>query len=346
MQTYRIQMLSVVIPVFNEAANLPLLIRRCTTVIDQLTTAVEIILVDDGSSDASADLIRSAAKNDDRFVGIILNRNYGQHAAVMAGFSRVRGDLVITLDADLQNPPEEIPKLMCEAEKGYEVVGSVRQLRQDSFFRRTASRLINNAVRRATGVHMSDYGCMLRAYRRHIVDTMLRCNERSTFIPMLANSFARHTTEIPVKHEQRAAGESKYSLLKLINLQFDLLTSMTTAPLRLLTFIGVLIAAFGTLFAFLLLALRLIKGAQWGVDGIFPLFALLFIFVGAQFVGIGLVAEYIGRIYYDVRARPRFIIEEIVANETHADGSGELPSHNNTVAAQQIESNRERIRAS
>jgi undecaprenyl-phosphate 4-deoxy-4-formamido-L-arabinose transferase len=164
---------------------------------------------------------------------------------------------------------------------------------------------------------------MLRAYRRHIVDTMLRCNERSTFIPMLANSFARHTTEIPVKHEQRAAGDSKYSLLKLINLQFDLLTAMTTGPLRLLTFIGMLIAGGGTLFAFLLLTLRLVKGAEWGVEGVFPLFALLFIFVGAQFMGVGLVGEYIGRIYYDVRARPRFIIEEIITDDDNAQGFAE-----------------------
>jgi undecaprenyl-phosphate 4-deoxy-4-formamido-L-arabinose transferase len=258
----------------------------------------------------------------------------------VAGFSRARGDLIITLDADLQNPPEEIPNLMREAEKGYEVVGTVRQMRQDTFFRRAASRFINKVVRKATGVQMTDYGCMLRAYRRHIVDTMLRCNERSTFIPMLANSFARHTIEIPVKHEQRAAGESKYGLLKLINLQFDLLTSMTTAPLRLLTFIGMFIAGAGTLFAILLLVLRLIKGAEWGVDGVFPLFALLFVFVGAQFMGIGLVGEYIGRIYYDVRARPRFIIEEIVAhgdsNASIADTKTEQPAQNNIATVHRL----------
>lgn len=331
MQPHGVKMLSVVIPVFNEEDNLPLLIERCTAVIDKLHVAVEIILIDDGSSDSSADLIRRAAQRDARFVGVILNRNYGQHAAVMAGFSRVRGDLIITLDADLQNPPEEIPNLLREAEKGFEVVGSVRQLRQDSFFRRAASRVVNNAVRRVTGVHMSDYGCMLRAYRRHIVDTMLRCNERSTFIPMLANSFARYTTEIPVKHEQRAAGESKYSLLKLINLQFDLLTAMTTAPLRLLTFVGMLIAAAGILFGLLLLGLRIVKGPEWGVDGVFPLFALLFVFVGAQFVGMGLVAEYIGRIYYDVRARPRFIIEEVIASDAG------MPRSNPTSADMQRE---------
>lgn len=315
MKPYRIQQLSVVIPVFNEEDNLPLLLQRVRAVIAQLSVPVEIILVDDGSRDRSAEMIRAAAAEDKHFVGVLLNRNYGQHAAVMAGFSRARGDLIITLDADLQNPPEEIPNLMREAEKGFEVVGTVRQMRQDSWFRRTASRMINNVVRKATGVQMTDYGCMLRAYRSNIVETMLRCNERSTFIPMLANSFAKYTTEIPVKHEQRAAGDSKYSVFKLINLQFDLLTAMTTGPLRLLTFVGMLIAGGGTLFAFLLLILRLVKGAEWGVEGVFPLFALLFIFVGAQFMGVGLVGEYIGRIYYDVRARPRFIIEAVVSQQ-------------------------------
>ncbi|MDB6061613.1 MAG: glycosyl transferase ArnC [Verrucomicrobiaceae bacterium] len=316
MQPYAIKFLSVVIPVYNEQDNLPTLLERCKKVIEQLPVPAEVILVDDGSRDNSARMIRAAAREDGPFVAVILNRNYGQHAAVMAGFSRVRGDLVITLDADLQNPPEEIPNLMREAEKGFEVVGTIRMMRKDSFFRRFASRIINNIVRKVTGVHMTDYGCMLRAYRRHVVDTMLACNERSTFIPMLANSFARYTTEISVKHEERGAGDSKYSLLKLINLQFDLLTSMSTAPLRLLTFLGVIIATAGTLFAVALLVMRVIYGAAWGVEGVFPLFAILFIFVGAQFMGIGLVGEYIGRIYYDVRARPRFIIEEVVGQPT------------------------------
>ncbi|MCL2524193.1 MAG: glycosyltransferase [Betaproteobacteria bacterium] len=329
---HRIELLSIVIPVYNEEDNLPALCERCRAVVRQIGLPAEIILVDDGSRDASAELIRAAAA-DPLFVGVILNRNYGQHAAVMAGFSRARGDLIVTLDADLQNPPEEIPKLIQAAEEGYEVVGTVRQLRQDSLFRRLASRVVNNFVRRATGVQMSDYGCMLRAYRRHIVDTMLRCDERSTFIPMLANSFARHTTEIPVRHEERAAGDSKYSVLKLINLQFDLLTAMTTAPLRLLSFIGGAIAAAGTLFALLLLALRIIKGAAWGVDGVFPLFAILFIFIGAQFMSFGLLGEYIGRIYTDVRARPRFIIEETIAQGTGHSAATEpqpdaaAPSH-------------------
>ena len=312
MQPYVVKFLSIVIPVYNEAGNLPMLFSRCQAVVSKLGIPTEIILVDDGSRDESMEMIRAASGDGSPFVAVILNRNYGQHAAVMAGFSRARGDLIITLDADLQNPPEEIPKLIAEAEKGYEVVGSIRQMRQDSFFRRFASRIINGVMRKATAMEMTDYGCMLRAYRRHIVETMLSCNERSTFIPMLANSFARYTTEIPVAHEERATGDSKYSVLKLVNLQFDLLTSMTTAPLRLLTFLGIAIANLGGIFALILLVLRVVNGPEWGVGGVFPLFAILFIFVGAQFIGIGLLGEYIGRIYYDVRARPRFIIQEVV----------------------------------
>jgi len=316
MQPFDVKFLSVVIPVYNEADNLPALLERCRAVVAALPMRAEVILVDDGSRDNSMPLIEAAANAPGSpFVAVVLNRNYGQHAAIMAGFSKVRGDLVITLDADLQNPPEEIPKLIAEAAKGFEVVGTIRQNRQDTWFRRSASKIVNGIVRKATGIHMSDYGCMLRAYRRPIVDTMLRCNERSTFIPLLANTFARYTTEIQVRHEERAAGDSKYSLLKLINLQFDLLTSMTTAPLRLLTFLGIGIAGLGFTFGVVMLLLRIVYGAEWGVNGVFPLFAMLFIFIGAQFMGVGLLGEYIGRIYYDVRARPRFIIEKVIGQD-------------------------------
>jgi undecaprenyl-phosphate 4-deoxy-4-formamido-L-arabinose transferase len=316
MKAHQVKFLSIVIPVYNEAANLPTLFSRIEAVVRDLPMRTEVLLVDDGSRDESAEMISAQASlPGSPFVAVILNRNFGQHSAIMAGFSKVRGDLVITLDADLQNPPEEIPNLIAQAELGYEVVGTIRVNRQDTWFRRSASKIVNGIVRKATGIYMSDYGCMLRAYRRHIVDTMLICNERSTFIPLLANTFARTTTEIYVKHEERAAGDSKYSLLKLINLQFDLLTSMTTAPLRLLTFLGIAIAIFGGVFGLVLLALRFVYGAAWGVNGVFPLFAVLFIFVGAQFMGIGLLGEYIGRIYYDVRARPRFIIESVIGQD-------------------------------
>jgi undecaprenyl-phosphate 4-deoxy-4-formamido-L-arabinose transferase len=311
-----INKVSVVIPVFNEQESLPELIRRTTTACEQLSQDYEILLVDDGSSDNSAAMLTEAAQAPgSHVVAVILNRNYGQHSAIMAGFSHVSGDLIITLDADLQNPPEEIPRLVSTAEQGYDVVGTIRENRQDSWFRKTASRMINHLIQRTTGKAMNDYGCMLRAYRRHIIDAMLHCHERSTFIPILANTFARRTTEILVRHSEREFGDSKYSFMKLINLMYDLVTCLTTTPLRLLSVVGSVIAISGFALALLLILMRLFFGAAWAADGVFTLFAVLFSFIGAQFVGMGLLGEYIGRIYNDVRARPRYFIQRIVGND-------------------------------
>ncbi|MEI7376555.1 undecaprenyl-phosphate 4-deoxy-4-formamido-L-arabinose transferase [Dickeya chrysanthemi] len=311
-----INKVSVVIPVFNEQESLPELIRRTTTACEQLSQDYEILLVDDGSSDNSAAMLTEAAQAPgSHVVAVILNRNYGQHSAIMAGFSHVSGDLVITLDADLQNPPEEIPRLVSTAEQGYDVVGTIRENRQDSWFRKAASRMINHLIQRTTGKAMNDYGCMLRAYRCHIIEAMLHCHERSTFIPILANTFARRTTEILVRHSEREFGDSKYSFMKLINLMYDLVTCLTTTPLRLLSVVGSVIAISGFTLALLLILLRLFFGAAWAADGVFTLFAVLFSFIGAQFVGMGLLGEYIGRIYNDVRARPRYFIQRIVGND-------------------------------
>ena len=316
MKPYPIHCVSIVIPVYNEEESLPELLRRTEAACEQLKQDYEIVMVDDGSRDTSAQLLEAAAEREgSKVVAVILNRNYGQHAAIMAGFEQCRGDVVITLDADLQNPPEEIPRLVAQAELGYDVVATVRNNRQDSALRRYPSKLINLAVQRSTGVAMSDYGCMLRAYRRTVVDAMLACRERSTFIPILANSFARHTTEILVQHAEREHGESKYSAMRLINLMFDLITCMTTTPLRLLSIIGFSMAALGMLFAFSLIVLRLVFGADWAGDGMFVLFAILFVFTGGQFIGMGLLGEYLGRMYGDVRARPRFFIEKILRSQ-------------------------------
>jgi undecaprenyl-phosphate 4-deoxy-4-formamido-L-arabinose transferase len=313
MKPYTVNRLSVVIPVYNEQESLPELLRRTCAACEQLPCDFEIILVDDGSRDRSAELLQeAAAKSDSPVVAVILNRNYGQHAAIMAGFEQCTGDLVITLDADLQNPPEEIPTLAEVAARGYDVVGTVRQRRQDSRLRRLSSRLVNLAVLRSTGVAMSDYGCMLRAYRHNVVAAMLDCQERSTFIPILANSFARHTCEIPVGHAAREHGGSKYGFLQLVNLMFDLVTSMSTAPLRLLSLFGAALAMGGFAFGLLLLVLRIANGPEWAAQGVFVLFAVLFIFTGAQFVGLGLLGEYLGRVYNDVRARPRYFVEQII----------------------------------
>ncbi|MEE4305819.1 undecaprenyl-phosphate 4-deoxy-4-formamido-L-arabinose transferase [Pseudomonas alliivorans] len=317
MKPYPIHCVSIVIPVYNEQQSLQELLRRTEAACALLRHDYEIILVDDGSRDQSAEILQQAAEREGSpVVAVILNRNYGQHAAIMAGFEQCKGDVIVTLDADLQNPPEEIPRLIALAEQGYDVVGTVRNKRQDSAWRRWPSRLINLAVQRSTGVAMNDYGCMLRAYRRTIVDAMLACRERSTFIPILANSFARHTTEIRVEHAEREHGDSKYSPMRLINLMFDLITCMTTTPLRLLSIVGFSMAFLGLLFAVMLIVLRLIFGAPWAENGTFVLFAVLFVFTGGQFIGMGLLGEYLGRMYSDVRARPRFFIEKVVRSST------------------------------
>lgn len=317
-----VKMISVVIPVYNEIGCLDELIARTLKSCEATGRKYEVIFVDDGSRDGSTErLIQAAEEGNGKVIACILNRNYGQHPAIMAGFGKVRGDLVITLDADLQNPPEEIPNLLKTIEEGHDVVGTIRQNRKDTLFRRAASKVVNYAAQKATGVRMHDYGCMLRAYRRHIVDAMLLCPERTTFIPVLANSFARNTCEIPVGHAERAVGDSKYSVVKLINLQFNLLTCMTTFPLRLLSYVGGLMALFGMALGIVLFILRFAYGAEWAANGVFTLFAVMFLFFGIMMIGMGLQGEYLARVYNDVRARPRYFIETLVGRD---DDPGEL----------------------
>ena len=312
----RFRRVSLVIPVYNEEATLPELIERCLAVGATFGCACEVILVDDGSDDGSVRIIgEQARQHPGAIVGVLLNRNYGQHAAVMAGFAQARGDVVVTLDADLQNPPEEIPVLLREIENGHDVVGGVRRTRRDSALRRGGSRLMNRIMQRLTGVHVTDYGCMLRAYRRRVIDQVLTCDERSTYIPALANSFASTIGEVEVAHAERAAGGSRYSFWGLLNLYFDLLISTTITPLRLLSVSGTLLAFAGIAFGFLLLALRLYYGPEWAVQGVFTIFAILFVFLGVQLLGMGLLGEYIGRISRDVRARPRYVIRELVTHD-------------------------------
>ena len=303
--------ISIVIPVFNEEENLPELLDRCLVTCRKIGRSFEIILVDDGSRDRSREILARNADQHPEVVAVILNRNYGQHAAVFAGLAQSRGETIVTLDADLQNLPEDIPRLLEQIENGADVVGTMRADRHDTFFRRTVSKVNNYIIQKATGVKMHDYGCMLRAYRRPVVDAMLQCKEHSTFIPVLANTFASHVVEIPVDHAPRRNGPSRYDIMKLIMLEFDLLTSMSTLPLRMLTFLGIVSFLCGAGLGGLLIVLRLMYGAGWAGDGVFTLFAILFIFVGAQFFGLGLLGEYIGRIYHDVRSRPRYFVQEV-----------------------------------
>jgi len=316
---------SIVIPVYDELATLDELIERCLAAGRSLERPFELVLVDDGSRDGSSERLAELAEAHRGHVRtVLLNRNYGQHSAVMCGFTYAAGETVVTLDADLQNPPEEIPRVVAAIDEGHDVVGAIRMNRRDSLFRRLASRFINYIAKRTTGVMvmMHDYGCMLRGYRRPVVQAMLQCRERSTFIPILANSFAKRTTEIEVAHAERPAGASKYSLLGLMNLQLDLLTCMTTTPLRMLAYFGAGVTLLGMGFGALLLILRLVYGSEWAVQGVFTLFAILFFFVGAQFIAMGLLGEYIGRIYHDVRERPRYFVNHVVGETRVGEARG------------------------
>jgi undecaprenyl-phosphate 4-deoxy-4-formamido-L-arabinose transferase len=304
--------LSVVIPVYNEEENLPELLDRLTATLVPLGKPYEVVLVNDGSRDRSLALLREASARDPHLVVVDFNRNYGQHAAVFAGFEACRGEIVVTLDADLQNPPEEIPKLVAKMEEGYDVVGSVRVQRQDPLLRRVASRIINRMTAIATGVQLSDYGCMLRAYRGSVVKILASSQEISTFIPVLADLYAGKVTEIPVAHDERHHGESKYSVWKLIRLQFDLMTSFSVLPLRFTMGVGVVMAALSMVLALILITGRLIWGQSWAVSGVFTLFAVVFFFLGVQLFAIGLLGEYVGRIYQQVRDRPRFVVRQVI----------------------------------
>jgi len=304
--------LSIVIPVFNEEENLPELLERLQKALAEVGKPYEVILVNDGSRDRSLAILMEASSKDPHLTIIDFNRNYGQHAAVFAGFEAARGEIIVTLDADLQNPPEEIVKLVRKMEEGYDVVGSVRQKRKDPLFRRIASRLINRVTSWVTGVQLHDYGCMLRAYRSEVVKTLCSSKEISTFIPVLADLFAGRITEVPVQHAERARGESKYSFIKLIRLQFDLITSFSLLPLRGTMVAGFITAVLSFAAAVVLVAGRFILGPEWAVSGVFTVFSALFFFMGVMLFSIGLLGEYVGRIYMEVRKRPRFVIRHLI----------------------------------
>ena len=301
--------ISIVIPVYNEEPNIQRLFDRLYPVMQGMAKPFEIIFTDDGSRDRSLEILQSLATRFPEVRVVEFNGNFGQHMAIMAAFEISRGEIVITLDADLQNPPEEIPKLVAEVEKGHDVVGSIRQKRQDTFFRRTASLIVNVMTRRMTGMKMTDYGCMLRAYHRNVVNNINRCQETTTFIPALAQTFSASPSEVPVAHAERAEGESKYSLYKLVRLNFDLMTGFSVVPLQLFALMGILTSLFAVAFAVFLLVRRFIVGAE--VEGVFTLFAILFFFIGITIFGIGIVGEYVGRVYQEVRKRPRYVVRKV-----------------------------------
>ena len=303
--------LSIVIPVYNEESNLPVLFQRLYPVLDRLGRSYEVIFTNDGSADRSLELLRGQFNARPDVTRVVdFNANYGQHMAIMAAFERVRGEVVVTLDADLQNPPEEIPKLLALIDAGHDYVGGYRLNRQDSVFRTLASKLINVVRSRTTSIEMTDQGCMLRAYRRPIIDAIVRSGAINTFIPALAYSFSGNPSEVGVKHEERHAGVSNYSFYQLIRLNFDLITGFSLAPLQIFTMFAMACSAGSFLLVLVLAYYRLFLNDD--TKGVFTLFGILFFLISVTMVGIGLIGEYVGRTYQVVRARQRYHVREML----------------------------------
>jgi undecaprenyl-phosphate 4-deoxy-4-formamido-L-arabinose transferase len=311
--------LSVVIPIYNEEAGLPKLFERLYPALDAMNTPYEIVFINDGSRDNSVSILAEQYRMRPDVTRVVLfNGNYGQHMAILAGFEQTRGEIVVTLDADLQNPPEEIHKLVEKMREGYDYVGSIRRKRQDTAWRTIASKAMNHLRERITNIHITDQGNMLRAYGRNVIDLVNQCGEVNTFVPALAYKFARKPTEIIVEHEERAAGESKYSLYSLIRLNFDLVTGFSLVPLQVFSLLGMTLSFFSALLVLVLLVRRFALGAE--AEGVFTLFAIAFFFMGVILFGIGLVGEYVGRIFQQVRARPRYVVQTILQGGPRREG--------------------------
>jgi undecaprenyl-phosphate 4-deoxy-4-formamido-L-arabinose transferase len=302
---------SVVVPVFNEEACLPKLFVRLYDTLDRMGESYECIFVDDGSRDRSVALLRAqyAARPAETRV-ILFQRNFGQHAAILAAFERAAGDIVITLDADLQNPPEELPRLVAAIRADHDYVGTIRRGRQDHWARKWMSRALNVLREKTTHIQITDQGCMLRAYGRDVIDAINASREVNTFIPALGYLYARSPTEIEVAHEARLAGHSKYSFYRLIRLNFDLMTGFTFVPLQLFSMLGMVVAGLSGVLVVYLVARRLIIGPE--AEGVFTLFAIAFMLIGLALFGIGLIGEYVGRTYEQVRGRPRYIVAAVL----------------------------------
>lgn len=307
--------ISVVIPVYNEEENLPALIKRLINTMRKIKKPFEIIFVNDCSRDKSIQILEEIYKKNPKQIRVVdLKRNCGQYTAILAGLEQSSGKITITLDADLQNPPEEIPKLIALMEKGYDLVSGYRVGRQDIWYRRFFSKLINLIRDKFTNIHMKDMGCMLRAHSREVVDSMLEAKGSAIFVPALAYSCAFNPIDVPVQHEARFAGESKYNFFDLVQITFDLMTDYSMAPLYVFSILGFGISILSLLFAIYLVIRRIFLGPE--VQGVFTLFAIMFFFAGILLMGLGVIGEYIRRIYQEMRRqRPSFAIKRILGKQ-------------------------------
>ena len=309
--------LSVVIPVYDEEESVIPLARAVNKVLGGLGGPSEIIFVDDGSTDRTFVRLKDLQGELPRLRVIRLRGNFGQTAALAAGFDLAQGEVVVTLDGDLQNDPADIPELLAKLEEGFDVVSGWRRERQDPFWtRRLPSRLANTLISRITGVRLHDYGCMLKAYRQPIVKDLALYGEMHRFLPALARWVGASVAEVPVSHQPRRHGRSKYGLGRTLRVLLDLFTvkflmSYWTRPIQIFGLIGLLTGGAGLLLTLTLAAQRLFFGVPLGNRPIL-LLAVLLVVVGIQFITMGLLAEMLVRTYHESQGKPIYSIREVV----------------------------------
>ncbi len=307
--------LSVVIPAYNEEENIPLLYEKLKRVLDELGKGYEVIFIDDGSEDKTFQILRNIAQKDGKIKVIRFRRNYGQTAAMYAGFEHARGEVIVTIDADLQNDPEDIPVLLTKIEEGYDIVSGWRKERKDPFLsRRLPSRVANWIISKVTGVKLHDYGCTLKAYRADIAKRYRLYGDMHRFLPALAKRFGAKVTEIPVRHHPRLYGKSKYGIGRTVRVILDIflvkfLNEYITKPLYVFGGIGFLLLTVGVLIELYLTLLKLFTGADIGGRPLLILGVLL-ILTGVQLLSTGIIAELIIRTYYESRGEKPYVIEE------------------------------------
>jgi glycosyltransferase involved in cell wall biosynthesis len=318
---------TLVVPIFNEAESIRLLHAELKKVLDETGRSYEIVAVDDGSQDDSFAILKELHEQDPHLKVIRFRRNFGQTAAFAAGFDYAQGDVIITIDADLQNDPADIPLLLAEMDKGYDVVSGWRQKRTEPFLtRRLPSMVANWLISQATGVHLHDYGCSLKAYRREVVKGVQLYGELHRFIPALASWMGVSVAEIPVRDHARRFGQSKYGISRTIKVLLDLITvrfllSYSTRPIQIFGGAGLLSFLVGTVLGIYLTFVKLVQRQNIGGRPLL-LLAVLLVMVGVQLIGMGLLGELVVRTYYEAQGKPIYAVREVLPapGESRTDG--------------------------
>jgi len=309
--------ISIVVPLFNESESLPWLIKAIHGALAALPLAYEIICVDDGSTDDTSALLRQLALGDTRLKGVLLRRNYGQTAAIAAGFDYARGAIIVTMDGDLQNDPADIPRLLARLDQGYDLVSGWRQQRQDNFVtRRIPSVVANRLIGWIIGVRLHDYGCALKAYRAEVIRDMNLYGELHRFLPALAFIEGARITEIPVTHHPRRFGASKYGLGRTLNVAMDLLTvyfmkKFLTKPMHIFGSFGLASMVAGIAISIYLTLVKFVDGQDIGDRPLLILAVVLFL-AGIQLFSFGLLAELLMRTYHESQKRPIYRVRDVI----------------------------------